>query len=81
MSKFSNRFHVLSDLEDDDNSSIFNKEHMGDAVKVPPIILDSCHKLTEVMKLLGKCCKYKKMSIGTKIIQIHCLSTNTLLKS
>ena len=32
------------------------------------ILILNYHKLTEVIKLLGKACKYRKMYIGTKII-------------
>lgn len=67
-SKSNNRFQILSDMESDENSSDDNEEQKEEVIKVPPIIVDSCHKLTELMKLLGKACKYKKMSIGTKII-------------
>ena len=55
-------------MESDENFSDDNEEQKDEVIKVPSIIVDSCHKLTEVMKLLGKACKYKKMSIGTKII-------------
>ena len=67
-SKSNNRFQILSDMESDENSGDDNEEQKNEVIKVPPMVVDSCHKLTEVMKLLGKACKHKKMSIGQKII-------------
>lgn len=63
----SNRFQVLSDMEDD-NSSIEENENVEESVKVPPIIVDIVHSFTEIIKLLGSTCKYKRMSIGTKVM-------------
>lgn len=63
----SNRFQVLSDMEDD-ISSIEENENVEESVKVPPIIVDIVHSFTEIIKLLGSICKYKRMSIGTKVM-------------
>lgn len=67
-STFGNRFQVLSDMEDEDASSVDNNVSGNKPIRVPPIIVDSGHSFTSVFKLLGERCKYKRMSIGTKVI-------------
>lgn len=62
-----NRFQVLSDLEESEMSSE-EGEFKEYSVKVPPIVVDSCHNFASVIKLLGTNCKYKRMSIGTKVM-------------
>lgn len=62
-----NRFEMLSDLEDD-VSSVENGEIKEAVIKIPPIIVDQSHNFTVIIKLLGESCKYKRISIGTKII-------------
>lgn len=59
-----NRFQELSDLDDDDDQAgteIF-------PTKVPPIVIDTSHSFTDVIKLLGQNAKYKRMSVGTKVM-------------
>lgn len=63
-----NRFQELSDLDDDDASSVVTGEIRDFTIKVPPIVVDSCHNFTEVIQLLGKGGKYKRMSVGTKVM-------------
>lgn len=65
-----NRFQALSDLDDDEDvvsiSSV--EEARRFVVKVPPIVIDQAHSFTTVINLLGKNGKYKRMSVGTKVI-------------
>lgn len=63
-----NRFQVLSDLDSDCDSIEAARDTQDFAVKVPPIVIDPCHNFTDVMKLLGSCGKYKRMSIGRKVM-------------
>lgn len=64
----SNRFHPLSDLDDSDVMSLANEEFTEPVIKVPPIVIDNSHKFSDIIHLLGQKCKYKRMSIGTKIM-------------
>lgn len=63
----SNRFQSLSDLEDMDTSDE-EGEIVAPKEKIPPVIVDSSHEFTSVLRLVGKNYKFKRMSIGTKII-------------
>lgn len=59
----SNRFDILSDDscgEEEDSYSIREK--------VPPIIVDTTHSFTSVLKLIGNRYTFKRMSVGTKIM-------------
>lgn len=55
----SNRFHLLSEDEDEE---VVKKE------RIPPIIVDSNFSFGKVLGMLGEKYKYKRMSIGTKIM-------------
>lgn len=61
-----NRFDLLD--EDDIESSDGECETIPPKDRVPPIIVDNAHGFSLVMGLIGKQYKYKRMSIGTKII-------------
>lgn len=64
-----NRYQSLSDLDcDDDDDSVCSIGGIQEKEKVPPITVDKLHRFTDIIKLLGLNCKYKRMSIGTKII-------------
>lgn len=76
----SNRFQMLSDLEDDDVSSVEKGEIKEDAIKIPPIIVDNSHNFTTVIKLLGASCKFKRISIGTKILPNSLLEYDEIVK-
>lgn len=64
-SQYENRFQELSD---NDDSVSDESEFRELAVKIPPIIVDSIHSFSNVIKLLGENCKYKRMSVGTKVM-------------
>lgn len=61
-----NRFQVLSDM-DTDLSSDDEGEIVSQAERVPPIIVDTNHGFSAVIKLIGNRYTFKRMSIGTKI--------------
>lgn len=75
-----NRFQELSDLEDEDNTSLEDGEAEEYVVKVPPIVVDPCQQFSSIMQLLGKDCKYKRMTIGTKIMPINLIAYETAIK-
>lgn len=61
-----NRFDIFNhgndfDSEDEDGTEIPQE-------KIPPITVDVFHSFASVINLLGKHYKYKRMSIGTKVI-------------
>lgn len=65
----SNRFHYLSDIDGDDDDTSLDAGHgIQEKQRVPPITVDNCHKFTDIMHLLGINCKYKRLSIGTKVL-------------
>lgn len=64
-----NIFQELSDADDDDEQEVTNIA----STEIPPIVVGTSHTLTDVIKLLGQNGKYKRMSIGTKVMP------NTLL--
>lgn len=64
----SNRFQAFSDLDDSDAISLESEEFAEPIIKVPPIVIDNCHNFNAIIQLLGQKCKYKRMSIGTKIM-------------
>lgn len=64
----SNRFEVLSDLDESDAIRLQSEEYTEPIIKVPPIIIDNCHNFNSILQLLGQKCKYKRMSIGTKVM-------------
>lgn len=61
-----NRYQELSDLDDD--ISVEDDVVTERQTKVPPIIVDSCHMFADIIGLLGQDSKYKRMSIGTKVM-------------
>lgn len=58
---------MLSDSEDD-NISMEEGQVSEDNIKVAPIIVDNCHQFTDIIKILRSYSKYKRMSIGTKVM-------------
>lgn len=74
-----NRFQVLSDMEDDD-SSAEEGEVSEEIINIPPIIVDIGHKFTDVIKILGSSSKYKRMSIGTKVMPNTLIDYNEAIK-
>lgn len=63
---FDNRFKLLE--EDDNDTGDEDGEMIPAKERVPPIIVDATHSFALVMGLIGKQYKFKRMSIGTKII-------------
>lgn len=63
----SNRYASLSDLDDNENASSENGVNEF-VVLVPPIVVDNSHNFASVIKLLGSNAKYKRMSVGTKVM-------------
>lgn len=53
---------------EDDDTSVEEGEVSEDIINVPPIIVDNGHKFTDIIKILGSSSKYKRMSIGTKVM-------------
>lgn len=77
----SNRYQSLSDLDgDDDDDSVCSIGNVEQKEKIPPITVDNCHHFTEIMKLLGQNCKYKRMSIGTKVMPISMVGYEDVIK-
>lgn len=77
----SNRFQCLSDLDDDtDNYSVDSDVVTLEKQRIPPITVDNCHNFTDIMKLLGVNCKYKRMSIGTKVLPSSILEYEEAIK-
>ena len=75
-----NRFQIFSDSEDEDTSTVKNDAAKDNISKIPPIIVDSIHNFTTVFKLMGESCKYKRMSIGTKIIANSMLEYKSIIE-
>lgn len=75
-----NRFQVLSDLDDDDTSSEAACEPKEFIIKVPPIVVDYCHNFTDVIKFLGNGAKYKRMSVGTKVMANNLVDYDVIVK-
>lgn len=63
-----NRFQALSDLDSDEESVEATGSNNALVVRIPPIVVDPSYNFTDVMKLLGNAGKYKRMSIGTKVM-------------
>lgn len=77
VSHASNRFQPLSDMDD---SSSDEEEIVQAKEKIPPVIVDSAHEFTSVLNQIGKNYKYKRMSIGTKVISESTSLYEDLLK-
>lgn len=75
-----NRFQLFSDMEDEEASSLENEIIKRNEVKVPPIIVDNSQSFSTVINLLGTSCKYKRISIGTKIIPNTLIDYNEAVK-
>lgn len=76
----SNRFHPLSDEEESDAISIQSDEAAATTIKIPPIVIDCCHNFSKLIELLGQKCKYKRMSIGTKVMPNTLLDYDEIVK-
>lgn len=55
-------------MDDSDAASHESGEYSVRITKVPPIVVDSDLNFNKIIELLGQKCKYKRMSIGTKIM-------------
>ena len=57
-------------MEDYDSISLESEVQSAPIIPIPipPIVVDGEHSFNKIIELLGKKCKYKRMSIGTKII-------------
>lgn len=64
---FSNRFHQLSD-EEDDFYSESEQELVVSSIKIPPLIIDQSTSFSTVHNLMGPQYKFQRMSIGTKVL-------------
>lgn len=63
-----NRFDLLREVDDMESSSESDEELASSKAKFLPIIVDENTSFTSVTKLMGVAFKYKRMTIGTKII-------------
>lgn len=64
---YGNRFQDLSDLDEEDSISD-GGQAKEPVLKVPPIVVDLVHSFTSIIRLFGAGCKYKRMTIGTKVL-------------
>ena len=60
--------------------SLENEVIKKNDIKVSPVIVDNSHMFSTVINILGTSCKYKRISIGTKIIPNTLMVYNEAVK-